>query len=873
MDELNKIEFYFSEGLRLWSVNPELVISRHFYELWEKVHHPRPFAIENMTITLLGVALALIDDNNLIGYYTWEASEECCCLCLEGEKTTQKYLMIFEDGFPRILEPKIEFHDIREISFGERLEVIYDIISEVQTNHLHWDSKAITRKDYLKYLALIESNYDRGLISVMKQLNLDSIRKLFQKAIEDMALDELSNQLTLPLDGNYAAAIKTKLSDEMSAEDHPTTEYKCYPVAISQRTAWNVLCELRLLQQALQSQVDFEKNYFIKLTSAHVIEQFPDGSLALKLPFDRDLTINEGEVLQVFKRGDSRPVGVIFVDLYDRESIMGRLQWNESRTLVELNGDFFARPRKSAFQLLSLLFTALTESYNQTQKFASKLLNGILGIDELNLEYCLPPLPAVNNDLDSTQYQAKSNALNPNNPLVIIQGPPGTGKTHVLVGVIRELVAQNRRILVTAPSNTAVDNICRRIMDLPVLRIGKDENSIAPDIAARIWVENPAAVKEFLHKRKRNGSVYCGTHIGILKDDLVNADWQKNGLYDAIVFDETGMTQVYELLLCVQMTTRAILFGDHQQLPPFPLPASVIAALNERGPMLRREWLILRRSVMEWLIEVRGLTPFLLQSSYRCQNPRLLRFASILFYNARVKTSEIAEYYHLPYNERQSKYPDTTLRLYRTSSLPLDKRRETLVMESAKPGLENRLEAELVRKIFYEFLQRYSLQEITIIAPYRRQVRLLRSLISREKVVKTIGDINDEQWKNFLHTRIATVDSFQGGESDAVIITYVRSNENDGIGFVDDPNRINVAHTRCRREMVVIADIDCLQRQSANSIFNRMERACRRDGVVIDVTETDLMDWENDGINQYSRKSFNSDNDHNHNLIQSSAIT
>ncbi|MBT4823358.1 MAG: hypothetical protein HON70_47080, partial [Lentisphaerae bacterium] len=101
-------------------------------------------------------------------------------------------------------------------------------------------------------------------------------------------------------------------------------------------------------------------------------------------------------------------------------------------------------------------------------------------------------------------------------------------------------------------------------------------------------------------------------------------------------------------------------------------------------------------------------------------------------------------------------------------------------------------------------------------------------------------------WR-FLRSRISTVDSFQGGESDAVIICYVRSNADGRIGFVDDPNRVNVAHTRCRREMTVIGDFDCLRESTRNRIFKRMGRAFERDGEVIDVTLADLESWGIDG--------------------------
>jgi len=72
-----------------------------------------------------------------------------------------------------------------------------------------------------------------------------------------------------------------------------------------------------------------------------------------------------------------------------------------------------------------------------------------------------------------------------------------------------------------------------------------------------------------------------------------------------------------------------------------------------------------------------------------------------------------------------------------------------------------------------------------------------------------------------------------------VIISYVRSG-GKGIGFVDDPNRVNVTHTRCRREMIVIGDLEHLKHYAHNRIFARMERAFRRDGVIEDLTADSL---------------------------------
>jgi senataxin len=223
----------------------------------------------------------------------------------------------------------------------------------------------------------------------------------------------------------------------------------------------------------------------------------------------------------------------------------------------------------------------------------------------------------------------------------------------------------------------------------------------------------------------------------------------------------------------------------------------------------------------------------MLQHSYRCQNPRLLRFASTLFYGAVVKTSYNADYYRLAYQEREIRYPASSMKMYSTSELPDSLRGEQLFLDGGKPGLANKTEAEICAHIFYQAAAVYPLEEISIIAPYRKQVSLLRDTLSYERMGQTV---TPERWKNFLFTRIATVDSFQGGESDVVIICYVRSNSHGGIGFIDNPNRINVAHTRCRREMHIVGDLECLKRQARSKIFERLERAFRRDGEIISIT-------------------------------------
>jgi len=57
---------------------------------------------------------------------------------------------------------------------------------------------------------------------------------------------------------------------------------------------------------------------------------------------------------------------------------------------------------------------------------------------------------------------------------------------------------------------------------------------------------------------------------------------------------------------------------------------------------------------------------------------------------------------------------------------------------------------------------------------------------------------------------IASIDSFQGREKDVVIISAVRSNKNQHIGFLDDEKRLNVSITRARLGLIIVGNTECL---------------------------------------------------------------
>ena len=92
--------------------------------------------------------------------------------------------------------------------------------------------------------------------------------------------------------------------------------------------------------------------------------------------------------------------------------------------------------------------------------------------------------------------------------------------------------------------------------------------------------------------------------------------------------------------------------------------------------------------------------------------------------------------------------------------------------------------------------------EMAVIAPYAAQVRLLRSRLL-EQIDSGQSPLNRG---GLSKLEIDTVDGFQGREKEAIVISLVRSNGKNEIGFLADTRRMNVALTRARRKLIVIGD-------------------------------------------------------------------
>ena len=81
---------------------------------------------------------------------------------------------------------------------------------------------------------------------------------------------------------------------------------------------------------------------------------------------------------------------------------------------------------------------------------------------------------------------------------------------------------------------------------------------------------------------------------------------------------------------------------------------------------------------------------------------------------------------------------------------------------------------------------------VGVISPYTAQVIALQDRLGRKF-----------EKHDFLSVTVKSIDGFQGGEEDIILISTVRSNKDGKVGFLSDAGRINVALTRAKYVVLV----------------------------------------------------------------------
>ncbi len=410
------------------------------------------------------------------------------------------------------------------------------------------------------------------------------------------------------------------------------------------------------------------------------------------------------------------------------------------------------------------------------------------------------PLDFHNKQLNESQQQAIT-AITQNEQIVIVHGPPGTGKTTTMIEAILQLINAGEKIVVSAPSNTAVDNIAKGLIQqgIRLLRVGNtskvDETIFAHTaegklinskqqkeikqlkIRAEEFRKMALKYKRSFGKEEREqrnllfkevkeiriqikklqayneeklfeeADVIAGTPIGLYDAGIKHLQFQ------TLVIDEAGQC-IEPLAWCIfPLAEKIVLAGDHWQLPPTVLS-------NEAAR------LGLNCSILETAIKTVS-DVFLLNTQYRMREV-IAGFSSNYFYNGLLLTAS-----HLQNTGVHISFIDTAGSGFQEVRGP------------DGTSLQNEGELRIVQNIVEK--ESINLLTTAIISPYSGQVSAAKEILPKE-------------------LRISTIDSFQGQEKETIIVSLVRSNDENDIGFLKDYRRMNVAITRAKEQLIVIGD-------------------------------------------------------------------
>ena len=144
----------------------------------------------------------------------------------------------------------------------------------------------------------------------------------------------------------------------------------------------------------------------------------------------------------------------------------------------------------------------------------------------------------------------------------------------------------------------------------------------------------------------------------------------------------------------------------------------------------------------------------------------------------------------------------------------------------------NRTEAASVEKIVTKFLKAgIKPDQVGVVTPYEGQ---------RSFLVQYMAFQGSLHAKMYQEIEVASVDAFQGREKDIIIISCVRSNEHQGIGFLADPRRLNVALTRAKYAVIVVGNPKVLSRHPLwnHLLHHYKETHCLVEGPLTNMKES-----------------------------------
>lgn len=450
-------------------------------------------------------------------------------------------------------------------------------------------------------------------------------------------------------------------------------------------------------------------------------------------------------------------------------------------------------PTDEPINLEIMEFVFLQPMINLMESIVDASKPGLAFIDIL--EGIRPPKSRGLGVIPSPQWDALDNSFNDMQKEVIeqaclrpsvycIQGPPGTGKTAVLSQIAQQFASLGKEVLVIANTHQAVNNALNKIASqhpsFNVVKIG--ESIQASQLYPNIFVND--TYFSYLKDRKNIKVAKHGDVVGMtLHAAVINLGLRNSGFKPQVVLvDEAGQIPMAYASLIGSFGCGSVIFiGDDKQMPPIfhpnlvghPFSTSIFKYLCDKYPHLRKT----------------------LNVTYR-MNDEIASFVSSCFYDDTehrgvIQSSEYSA-------NRRSDFTSLTGVIDARIDAALNSP-ESIVILNVTPSTpdgkkctdSNIFEANFLAEIAKIFDSNgIKSKDYAIITPYRRQVKLIRSIVGEDNA-----------------PLINTVESLQGQDVETILISFVASNPQyvrDQLDFLLKPNRLNVMISRAKTRVIML---------------------------------------------------------------------
>lgn len=528
-----------------------------------------------------------------------------------------------------------------------------------------------------------------------------------------------------------------------------------------------------------------------------------------------------------------------------------------------------------------ITFKRWLENLNNLRESGRRALELYLGLREPEEDEPVKFKP-FDKSLNSSQVRAISRALG-SEDFFLIHGPFGTGKTRTLAELIRQEVERGHKVLATAESNVAVDNLVERLASsgLKVVRVGHPsrvskslhETTLAYLITQhelygelrelRVIGQNLAEKRDTFTKpapKYRRGlsdrEILRLAEKGIgtrgVPARLIRemAEWIKINQQVQKTFDDARKLEeriAREIIreADVVLTTNAsaglevVDYGEYDvavvdeatqaTIPSVLIPINrakrfVLAGDHKQLPptVLSEKARELSRTLFEGLIERYPTKSEMLTVQYR-MNEKLMEFPNREFYSGKIKAhGSVKDITLSDLGVEKSNFGSFWDDVLDPKNVLvfIDTSERSDRFERQRRGSESR-ENPLEAKLVAETVK-----------------KLLETKVKPEWIgVITPYDDQRDLISSMVQeeVEVKTVDGYQGREKEVIILSFVRSNKKGELGFLTDLRRLNVSLTRGKRKLIAIGDSSTL---SVHETYKRFVEFVRDTSTFIKVPDT-----------------------------------